>query len=88
MVRVTSCRNLVPPELITLAPEKSFHTQLPEYPSIDRRISEANKELDLGLSDTDVVDIASLIQCCLRLDPAKRLTAEELLMQPFFDNVD
>jgi serine/threonine protein kinase len=37
--------------------------------------------------EEDVLSTAAIMQKCLRLDPAKRLSAEELLMDPWFAGV-
>ena len=51
-------------------------------------IKECNVSLELGMSDETVDSIGGIITRCLRLDPAKRPTAQELLKDPFFDDVD
>lgn len=38
--------------------------------------------------EEDVVSTAAIMQKCLKLDPAQRLSAEELLMDPWFAGID
>ncbi|PBK92967.1 kinase-like protein [Armillaria gallica] len=40
------------------------------------------------VDEADVLPIAALMRKCLRLDPAQRATAAELLSDPWFDGVD
>jgi serine/threonine protein kinase len=39
-------------------------------------------------NEEDVLSTAAIVQRCLKLDPAKRPTAEELLLDPWFAGVD
>ncbi len=40
------------------------------------------------VDEADVLPIAALMRKCLRLDPAQRATAAELLSDPWFDGVE
>lgn len=37
--------------------------------------------------DEDVLSTAAIMQKCLKLDPAQRLSAEELLIDPWFAGI-
>ena len=52
------------------------------------RIKECNVSLKLGMADETVDSIRGIMTRCLRLDPANRPTAQELLEDTFFDDVD
>ena len=67
----------------------SLRTAVAYDPSpLGLRIKEGNVSLKLGMSDETVDSIGGIITRCLRLDPANRPTAQELLEDPFFDDVD